>query len=51
MSDDTSYDDGPGRPSTARSGSPVRLRTLRRATRWETFVVLAVLLVVAFAFA
>ncbi|MEW2575690.1 hypothetical protein [Streptomyces syringium] len=51
MSDDTSYDDSPGRSSNARSGRPVSLRTLRRATRWETFAVLVVLLVVAFAFA
>ncbi|MFI1253851.1 hypothetical protein ACH4U6_08630 [Streptomyces netropsis] len=51
MSDDTS-DDASCSPSPAsRSGNPASLRTLRRATRWETFAVLVVLLVLAFAFA
>ncbi|MEV3989938.1 hypothetical protein AB0J57_13640 [Streptomyces sp. NPDC049837] len=50
MSDDTS-DDAPGRSTPSRSGRPVSLRTLRRATRWEAFALLVVLLVLVFAFA
>ncbi|WKX71319.1 hypothetical protein [Streptomyces sp. XD-27] len=51
MSDDTSDDATYGRSSTSRSGGPTSTDTLRRAMRWETFAVLAVLLVLAFAFA
>ncbi|MBO0657169.1 hypothetical protein J1792_31975 [Streptomyces triculaminicus] len=50
MSDDTS-DDAPSQSPASRSGRPASLRTLRRATRWETFALLVVLLVLAFAFA
>ncbi|MGW1494933.1 hypothetical protein [Streptomyces sp. NPDC002402] len=50
MSDDTS-DANYSHSPTSRSGKPVSLRTLRRATRWETFALLVVLLILAFAFA
>ncbi|MEH6373792.1 hypothetical protein V7793_05470 [Streptomyces sp. KLMMK] len=51
MSDDTSDDTTLGSSPASRSGKPASLLTLRRATRWETFAVLAVLLILAFAFA
>ncbi|MET9416590.1 hypothetical protein ABZY03_20850 [Streptomyces klenkii] len=51
MSDTTSDDYNPGPSPTSRSGKPVSLRTLRRATRWETLALLVALLVVVFAFA
>ncbi|MBT2369128.1 hypothetical protein J7E88_28385 [Streptomyces sp. ISL-10] len=52
MSDNTtSGDDIPNRSAASRPRRPISLRTLRRASRWETFVLLAVLLVVVFAFA
>ncbi|MFF4603656.1 hypothetical protein ACFY12_13075 [Streptomyces sp. NPDC001339] len=50
MSDDTSGD-APNPSPASRSGSPGSLDTLRRAARWETFAVLLVLLILAFAFA
>ncbi|MEU1308799.1 hypothetical protein ABZ419_07875 [Streptomyces cinnamoneus] len=50
-SDTTSDDALPNRSAASRSGRPASLRTLGRATRWETFALLAVLLVVVFAFA
>ncbi|MCX4823593.1 hypothetical protein OG883_27695 [Streptomyces sp. NBC_01142] len=51
MSDDTS-DDATYSPSpTSRSGKPISLRTLRRATRWEMFGLLLVLLILVFVFA
>ncbi|MFE7316345.1 hypothetical protein ACFU7T_25135 [Streptomyces sp. NPDC057555] len=51
-SGDTSYDTNEascGRPHRS-SGSLPSLDTLRRAARWETFAILAVLIVLAFAF-
>ncbi|MEU7132763.1 hypothetical protein [Streptomyces sp. NPDC046261] len=51
MSDDSSDDYNAGRSPGSRSGRPGSLRTLRRATRWETFAILVVLLVLVFAFA
>ncbi|WP_406271171.1 hypothetical protein OHT93_20315 [Streptomyces sp. NBC_00191] len=51
MSDDTSDDANYSHSPTSRSARPVSLRTLRRATRWETFALLVVLLILAFAFA
>ncbi|MFH8785980.1 hypothetical protein [Streptomyces roseoverticillatus] len=51
MSDNTSDDYSPGPSPASRSGKPISLRTLRRATRWETFALLVVLLIVVFAFA
>ncbi|MGK5546287.1 hypothetical protein ACSNOH_16380 [Streptomyces sp. URMC 127] len=50
MSDDTSDDYSANRSPASRSGKPISLRTLRRATRWETFALLVVLLAVVFAF-
>ncbi|WP_406400683.1 hypothetical protein OH805_16845 [Streptomyces sp. NBC_00879] len=51
MSDDTSDDANCSQSTSSRSGKPISLRTLRRATRWETFALLVVLLILAFAFA
>ncbi|MCZ7456411.1 hypothetical protein [Streptomyces sp. WMMC940] len=51
MSDDTYDDSAPNRSGASRSGRPLSLSTLRRATRWETLAVLAVLLVCVLAFA
>ncbi|MEV4744028.1 hypothetical protein [Streptomyces sp. NPDC049555] len=54
MSDSTSdsYDaPSASAASRRRSAQPVSLRTLGRAARWETFALLVVLLVLAFAFA
>lgn len=49
MSDDTSDDTASSQPQTRGSGKP--LSTLRRASRWEMFALLGVLLFLAFVFA
>lgn len=51
MSDDTYDDPTPNLSGASRSGRPLSLSTLRRATRWETLAILAVLLLCVFAFA